>query len=427
MRAYYPQTYSVKLCSGIGGATRAALYKPLREDNQDKINAIMSATRIFLIMGIETFLQSLFGITNFIFLQADQKTYVPALAHIVCYILNTLLVYILIKCNFGIHIVKLGSSIAFSLYPVILLFYFRSHYSIDFKVEPDNVAIGQRWDAFYHQAAEFVMNNTDVIILTMLCPLTEVSVYSVYNLVVAAVKKLMSSFTDGLEAAFGSILAENKSNSLIKSFRLVEMIIFNVSTLVTCCCGNLIIEFVALYTRNINDADYIRKSFALVVVFAQFFNSIRRPYQIIVQAAGHYRQTKRGAIVEPVINIVLSIVMVWKFGLVGVAIGTLAATIFRTVQYSYYADKNLIPGSFLRMLIKTLVGIAEYILVTYIYFIIPKNEATTYWHWIGHSVLMLAISAVVIVIGMILFERKELRDLLERAKKFAARLGRKKG
>ena len=50
-------------------------------------------------------------------------------------------------------------------------------YEIDADIKPNNSAISQRWDAFAQQAAAFVNNNTDVIVLTMFSDIKEVSVY----------------------------------------------------------------------------------------------------------------------------------------------------------------------------------------------------------------------------------------------------------
>ena len=42
----------------------------------------------------------------------------------------------------------------------------------------------------------------------------------------------------------------------------------------------------------------------------------------MVYAAGHFKETQLSSIIEAVLNIVLSVLLVLKFGLVGVAIGT---------------------------------------------------------------------------------------------------------
>ena len=62
----------------------------------------------------------------------------------------------------------------------------------------------------------------------------------------------------------------------------------------------------------------------------------------MVLAAGHYKQTQWSAIIEAAINIVVSVVLVFNFGLIGVAIGTLAAMAYRTVYLAWYLSRNII-------------------------------------------------------------------------------------
>ena len=369
-------SYAILLRSGIGGATRAALYKPLREGDTVKVNAIMSATNrfmkrialiltvlillfacvypflvidefewffsftLFLIIGISTIAESLLGVSNFIFLQANQKLHIPAIAHIISYIANTVISVILLKFGFGIHVVKFGSAFAYTLYPLILHFYVKRKYNIDFTVEPDNVAIKQRWDAFFHQVAYFVTTNTDTVVLTIFANIREVSVYSVYNLVIVAIRKFSASFTNGLESAFGNMIAGDEKKVMKDNFMIVETLTFAIGTFVLIVSSIMIVPFVKIYTRNVTDVEYARPLFALIMVSGQFMETIRQPYQILIQAAGRYKETKNIVIVEPIINISISILLVIKFGLVGVAIGTFISILFRTICFSYYISKH---------------------------------------------------------------------------------------
>ena len=74
----------------------------------------------------------------------------------------------------------------------------------------------------------------------------------------------------------------------------------------------------------------MRTSLGVCIAFAQIFMSIRTPYVLLVQAAGHYKQVKVAGYVEAGINIVLTAVLVIKIGIVGAIIGTIIANIFRT-------------------------------------------------------------------------------------------------
>lgn len=437
---------AVLLRSGIGGATRAALYKPLAEHNHDEFNSIVKATdrfmkrigvillgailffatvypllvknefgwfftfSLFVIIGLSTFAESFFGITYLIVLQADQKLWISSAFKCVCTILNTVIGAVLITSGCSIHIVKLGSAAVFVLYPIALGAYVRHHYRIDTHVKPNNVAIAQRWDAFWQQVAQFVMTNTDIMVLTVFTNMLEVSVYSVYNLVVHGLKKTLQSFTNGLEAAFGNMIANNEEKNLRKNVGVIETMLYGVSTIIYTCAVILILDFVKIYTHKIVDVNYIRPAFAYVIIIAHFFNGIRMPYQVVVQAAGHYKQTKTGAIIEPIINISLSIIFVFRFGLVGVAVGTLAATVFRTIQYSFYMSKHLVKRSWGVVLLRIFASFAEATIAIIIYNLLHLPSPENYFAWVLNAIPAFIISFCVVFVGsFILFRQDSVR------------------
>ena len=444
--------YAVLLRAGIGGATRAALYKPLADGEIQKISGIMVATKkymnkiamillalivgfavfypllvieefdylfslsLFLIIGFSTFMDSMWGISNMILLQADQKLYISSIAKIISITANTVLSVILINAGMGIHAVKLGSTIAFCLYPLLVHRYVKKHYRIDYSVRGDTAAISQRWDVFFHQAANFVMNNTDVMVLTIFADIKEVSVYSVYNLVANGTRKLVNNFTSGMEATFGNMIAKNQQDILEKNFYVVQYIIFSVATIVYSSAILLILEFVSLYSHGVHDVDYIRPTFGYLLMITQFFCCVRQPYQLVVRAAGHYKQTKNGAMVEAVLNIIISVIAVSRFGLVGVVFGTLAATILRTAQYSLYVSKNLIKGSILSFVRLCLISAAEALATIFLFRALPLQAAGGYLQWGIHGVLCITASGVMVLAGSVVFNRKELSAALEKLK-----------
>lgn len=443
-------SYAILLRSGIGGATRAALYKPLREGDTAKVNAIMSATNrfmkrialilavlillfaciypflviddfewffsfsLFLIIGISTIAESLLGVSNFIFLQANQKLHIPAIAHIISYISNTVISVVLLKLGFGIHVVKLGSAFAYTLYPVLLHVYVKKKYSLDYSVEPDNIAIKQRWDAFFHQVAYFVTTNTDTIVLTIFANIKEVSVYSVYNLVIVAIRKFSASFTNGLESAFGNMIAGNEKKGTEENFLIVETLSFAIGTFVFTVSSVMIVPFVMIYTRNVIDVEYARPLFAMIMVAGQFLETVRQPYQILIQAAGKYKETKVIVIIEPIINITVSIILVIRYGLVGVAIGTLISIMMRTLSFAYYISLHFIKHTFRRCLLMILLSAIESILVIFIYNMLNPSIPTTYFSWIGHAIIVSGMTIIIIFTGLYVFRKKDLLGLINK-------------
>lgn len=452
---------AVLLRSGIGGVTRAALYKPLAKKDNDEISGIMNATNIFmrkiafilviliiifsiiypffvidefswifsfslfLIIGIGTVAESLLGITYLILLQADQKLWVASLFRIVSIVLNVVLASLLILNGFSIHIVKLGSSLAFCVYPLLLNIYVKRKYKLNKNIAPNNKAIGQRWDAFWHQVAIFVTNNTDVVVLTMFTNMLEVSVYSVYNMVISALKNLVFSFSSGLEAAFGNMIAKNQSDLLKRNLSLVEYVVFSIATLVYTCSIILIVSFVRIYTKGITDINYLRPTFACILLIAHFFYCIRIPYQMVIEAAGHYKQTRNGAIIEAFLNIFISVALVIKYGLVGVAIGTFISMAFRTIQLALYTSNKIIDRN-INVVIKNLfISVVEAILIILITNTLNLNIPNTYFEWIINGVIVSMIAIFIIGIVTIIFYRDEFKYLIEKIKSVLKRKNKK--
>ena len=56
----------------------------------------------------------------------------------------------------------------------------------------------------------------------------------------------------------------------------------------------------------------------------------------MIQSAGHFKQTQNSAIIEAIINILISIIFVKLFGLVGVSIAATVAMIYRTSYFVLY-------------------------------------------------------------------------------------------
>lgn len=450
-------TCAVLLRSGIGGATKAALYKPLAENNKDEVDSIVKATDIymkkiglilgtliiffatiypffvhyefgwfftfslFLIIGISTFAESFLGITYLIVLQADQRLYVSSIVRIISYIVNIILAVVLIYCGFGIHIVKFGSAVAFTIYPVALNIYVKKRYKINKNVKPNNKAIAQRWDAFWHQAAWFITSNTDVIVLTIFTNMLEVSVYSIYYLVVQGLNRFITAFTQGIDAAFGNMIAKNEKETLRKNLSIVELIVYSMATVLFSSAIILILQFVTIYTKGVTDVDYLRPMFAYILLTAQFFGAIRLPYHLMVLAAGHFKQTKKYSIIEAFLNVGISVILVIKYGLIGVAIGTLVSLVYKTVTFSNYVSDNIVQRSKLIPLKKCMISFIEFFIIFGTYKLINLPEKVSYTNWFINSLLVVFISMLVIFIGILLFYREDFKRLIMKLKNIKRR------
>lgn len=448
--------YITLLESGIGPVIKAALYKPIAQKNNKQICNILKSSENFfktiayifivyliilcviypvimnnefdivytislvLIIAISTFAEYYFGMTYRLFLQAEQKTYIVSGIQIITTVLNTIMVVILIKFGANIQIVKLVSAIIYVFRPILQKVYVKKKYNINFKDADNNYKLEQKWDGLAQHIAAVVHGNTDVAILTFFSTMTEVSVYSVYLLVVNGVKNLVQAFTGGIDASFGDMIARGEIENLNKKFKIYELFYFTLATIIFICTMILIVPFVSVYTIGITDVNYCRPLFGFLIVLAEFMHSIRLPYSSITLAAGHFKETKKGAWFEAGINIVLSIILVVKFGVVGVAIGTLVAMFIRTIEFMIYSSKYILERdvmiSFKRIFVIILELIIEYI-INYIFF--ANYQVNSYIDWFKYALIIAIVtSIVVLIINSILYKNdtKEVIQLIKNLK-----------
>lgn len=423
---------------GVGAVVQSALYKPLAEKDHDEISRIIiSAERFFrklallllvytvilmfiyplitiesfdyfftssliLVISISSFAQYYFSMSYRLLLSADQMAFVQLGLQSIILVLNTIISVLLMKIGTGIHIVKLASSVIFLIQPLGLTVYVKRHYNLNKKLVLTEEPIKQKWNGLAQHIASVVLGNTDTIVLTLFSTLQNVSIYAVYNLVVDGVKKIMMSSTTGMQAMLGNMYAKKESNTLNRTFSFLEWLLHTLTVFAFSCTGILILPFVKVYTANITDVNYFVPVFAVLITLAQAAYCLRLPYNMMVLAAGHYKQTQVSAIIEMMINIILSVALVNKFGLIGVSIGTLLAMAYRTIYLAWYLKNNILYRNFKHFVKHIFVDIITVLLVIVATEWIDLN-VTNYALWIKGAIIVALIAMSIIMIVNLMF------------------------
>lgn len=371
-------SYIMLLEGGIGELARAELYGPLARKDQREISTVYHAVRRFfyyvaaffliyslvlgvfyydiarvtvfsrpyvfglvLVIGLTTLAKYMGGLANLTLLAADQKIYVNNVITIGITLINTLTIVILTRNACDLIWVKLGSSLIFVVRPLLYAVYVKKHYHLP-KVGKDKEVLAQKWTGIARHIAYFLHRNTDVVLLTLFANARLVAVYAVYSMVVSSIRAIAEASAGGMEAAFGALIAKGQIEALRKAYYRYKVLLTAVTTALFCCTGILIVPFVRLYTTGITDADYIQPVFAVILLTAEAVNCLILPCASLPIAANHIRQTKWGAYGEAAINILLSCLLIQWDPLMGVALGTLIATLFRGVFYMIYTSRHIL-------------------------------------------------------------------------------------
>lgn len=416
---------------GVGAVVQANLYKPLADKNNKQISLIIKSSERFfrrlayifiayivvlcfifpsmveygtwytvsllVIISISTLTQYLFGMTYQLLLNADQKSYVQLALAIGTIILNTVFAIILMKMGASVHVVKLMTAVVFVLRPLGQMAYVHKHYNIDKRIELEGEPIQQKWNGFSQHLASVICQNIDVVVLTLFSSLKSVSIYSVYCNVTNGIEQIIMTAATGLEALFGNMIANDERENLLKTFNAVEWILHTGVTFVFTVAAIMIVPFISVYTRGITDANYIAPLFGVLLVTAYGAQCLRVPYFRVIKAAGHFKETQNGAFISAGLNVVITVGMVFKFGLIGAAIGTLVAMVYHTCYFVVYLRKNILKRS-VKYFIKYVV---TDMLVASVSYWLTRNLSQSMSSYLLWGIMAIKVSVVVLTITVV--------------------------
>lgn len=352
---------------GIGISITYNLYKPLAENNQEKITSLVQLYKkvytilAFIVLAISIVLypfmcklmDSAHSVTNinlvyFIFvaknmvsyltaykwalINADQKGYVLARANLVFQILTTVakmiilvltsnyILYLLIEL--GIYTVQVlwNGAIVNKRYPYIKS---KEKYEID---EDTKENINKNVKAmFLHNIGGYCVYGTDNILISSFVNVATVGLYSNYSMIINQLSALVSPILSGIGASVGNLIATEDSSKTYSIFKVTYLVNFWIYSFCVIFLFNLLEPFIALWLNNDN---LLLDKVTFIFILVNFYlDGLRKSIGTFKSKAGLFSQDKYIPVIEGIINLVASIIIAKKFGLVGIFIGTTISTV----------------------------------------------------------------------------------------------------
>lgn len=435
---------------GVGQVVQSVLYKPLSNKDYTKVSEIVSSGKNFfsklaclfliyafvlaftyplfanstfdyfyivlliIILSVNSFFQYYFGVNYQILLNSDQRGYVQYIINIITLIVNIGATITLLYAGFGLHVVKFSTAIIFLFRPLLMHLYVKKKYpQVSFNKKLSYEPIKQKWDGLVQHIASVVLTNTDVVILTLFSSLENVSIYSVYNMVINGISQLFLSSASGVRAVLGELWSNNRIEELRTFFSKFEWTVHTIVTIVFGCTLSLIIPFVMVYTNGINDTNYYQPLFSAFIVLANACHCLRLPYNMMTLAGGHFKQTQKCYIVSAIINISISIIFVVKKGLIGVAIGTLVSMIYQTIWLASYLSKNFFKlnmSEFWKQIFVDAIIILLSLLATSMF----KTEVFSYIEWVVLAIKKTVFFLLISLSINLVFYREKVLSIIKR-------------
>lgn len=372
--------YLALLEAGVGDASVVALYGPIGRKDHKATNEILAATHFYyrkigciyaacvvimslvypllldttipywscclviLLQGSGSVISYLFQGKYNMLLRVDNRNYVTTNLGTVSTVLTDICRIALLMMGKSIVAIQATYLVFNLLKMVYIAWYVRRNYPwIDLSVKPNFHAISQKSAVMVHQISALVFSHTDVLILTFVCGLSTVSVYSMY----ATLYGMAGNITAIVSSSVQSVLGQAYNNDRKKYILLQDAyetyymaLVFSLLTVVTI----FILPFMKMYTDGA-DINYVDWKLAALFTAYYLLNNGRSSSNNTIGFSGRFKETQWRAWLETLINLVVSFACVFKFGIYGVLVGTLAALLYRGNDMIIFANKVVLKRS----------------------------------------------------------------------------------
>ena len=440
--------------AGLSGAAVFSLYKPLAEHDVKGINGVVSAAKrtytrlgyvftgltlvlaaiyasivtiqglsmqeiffLILVMGVSGAMEFFTMAKYRVLFTADQKQYILSICTMVGVVLNMVLIVLCAVLHLNIVWLKVIATLSVFVRSAILAGYMRKRYKyVNFKEKPNMQALDKRWDALYMQILWNLESGAPIILATVFTNMVQVSIYSVYNLVIYGINNVVAIFLSGLSAAFGEIIVMGNREQLKKVYSQLLFAFYSILTVLYAVTGVMYMPFMRNYVANLSDSQlYIVPTLALLFFINGLLHAVQTPQGMMTIAAGMYRETRIQNSIQAGILVFGGILLAPFLGLHGILLAAIAANLFRLVDYIIFIARKF-EGIGMKETILHVIRVVVQVGVVYAIFWFVPLPNNGYLEWALSALIVLVVAAAIVLLSAAIFNRKDLKDLFTRLK-----------
>lgn len=360
---------------GFGSAIITNLYRPVAENDFLLINKLLTFYKkvyryiaaIVFILGIVMmcFINKVIGNTSldinfkFIFLfylidtvssyilsykrsiiYAYQKTYYITVVHIIIVVVMNVLQIGVLLCTgnyYGYLVIK----VCFRIFEnVIINFIANSKYS--FIKEKNNMPLSKEIKQeivkkveglLFHKIGTFIVCGTDNIMISMLPGLgiKWVGLYSNYLLITNQLSNIIGQIFNSITGSVGNLIVEENYD---KNHNVFKVILFANAWIYTYASISLYFISKPFITLWLGEEYLFNDYIVLALVINFYLSGMRNTYMLFKEAAGIFYEDRMVPIYESIVNLVISLIAGYYWGIIGVFLGTICSN-FVLYFYSF--------------------------------------------------------------------------------------------
>ena len=341
---------------GIGTAITYMMYKPIADNDTEKIAALNNLYRqVYNCIGLFIVLVGL-SLTPFITCFIKEVPNIEENIHIiyVLYVLNTSMSYFFtykrsLLIAYQKEYVNNKNVLQFTLLKevslVFILFTVRSYYMylvaqviVTFL---SNIAISYKTNRLFpevvnlkpakvprneikvimkntmamvcHRIGSVMVSGTGNMFISYYVGIAMVGIYSNYVLISTSACMIVAKAVNSITASFGNLVATADDDKVYSVFRKIYFMNFTLAYVIAIFFFALVNPFIAVWIGSEYYLDKI--SVLLIAVNSIFFNQLRIPSQMAINTYGLFWQIKWKSIIEALINLAMSFLFTAYLGL----------------------------------------------------------------------------------------------------------------
>ena len=216
-------------------------------------------------------------------------------------------------------------------------------------------------DLFTAKLGSVVIGAADTIVISAFLGLTSLAVYQNYYFIMNSICGFITVIFTAITAGIGNSLVTESAEKNYNDFRKFTFIICFVLCICSCCFAGLYQPFMKLWV-----GEKLMLDFEYVILFCILFYCLELAmvWATVKDAAGLWHSDRFRPLIGAVVNLILNIIFVKYIGLYGIILSTVFSYVFISMPWLVHnLFKYLYKTSSLKAYIKDLVG---YILVTVI-------------------------------------------------------------
>lgn len=421
---------------GIGSAITFSLYKPLAEHDEAKIASIMTFYKyIYRVIAVVVTCFGALVIPFFPFIIKEEID--GLLLYYVLYLTSSVVSYLCAykrtliiadQKSYISSVYRYSYIVILNIVQIILLKQYQNYaYILIAQIVLsllENILISMQADRMYpylkekaaplertekkgyfknirallmHRIGSIAVGNTDNILLSAIVSVNAVAVYSNYKLVFSGVNTIMNQVFSSITASVGNLVAEKDKQYSYGIYKALLLVILCVFGLISICMVSLFNDFIQLWVGKqfVESIDYV-----IILVVHFFISGVREPTNVFKNALGLFWNDRYKALIEAIVNVILSIVLGIAWGARGIFFATILSALLVPVWvepfilYKHYFKRPLMD--YFRFITKN-VGIVLVIGIA-VYFLLQHFYITSWLQLVLKTLVCLILTGVLMVI-----------------------------